>query len=85
MGANIQNFLYKGKENGKKIPYKGNFSWESFLYGGNSMLLFHFAPIYQATVVFVKYQGKTNGLLMACGISVGIMAIFYLPGVASLV
>lgn len=49
------------------------------------MLLFHFAPIYQATVVFVKYQGKTNGLLMACGISVGIMAIFYLPGVASLV
>lgn len=69
----------------KSFPYKGNFSWESFLYGGNSMLLFHFAPIYQATVVFVKYQGKTNGLLMACGISVGIMAIFYLPGVVSLV
>ena len=44
MGANIQNFLYKGKENAKKFPYKGKFYAKSFLYKGN-IIFSYFAPI----------------------------------------
>lgn len=40
MGANIQNFLYKGKENTKKsFLYKGNFYIKSFLYKGNVIFI----------------------------------------------
>lgn len=35
MGANIQNFLYKGKKIPKSFLYKGNFYIKSFLYKGN--------------------------------------------------
>ncbi|RGX94012.1 hypothetical protein DXA63_09255 [Segatella copri] len=39
MGANIQNFLYKGKKIPKSFLYKGNFYIKSFLYKGNIMFI----------------------------------------------
>ena len=44
MGANIQSFLYKGKENTKKFLYKGKFCIKSFLYKGN-IIFSNFVPI----------------------------------------
>ena len=39
MGANIQNFLYKGKKIPKSFLYKGNFYIKSFLYKGKIMFI----------------------------------------------
>ena len=44
MGANIQNFLYKGKKIPKSFLYKGKFYAKSFLYKGN-IIFSYFAPI----------------------------------------
>lgn len=39
MGANIQNFLYKGEKIPKSFLYKGNFYIKSFLYKGNIIFI----------------------------------------------